>query len=212
MCRPGIRRSFVWYSRAPYPRRVGHDHQGGQLSGRPPASDSGRATPSLRQRRPTSPPSEQSQPPRHSHLDCRCVLILIVARHRVPPRGWRPRSTHPPAVTSSAARAAHGPAPGRRCRGGRRWRRESSGRAANGRRRPGRASPGRAATGWCSSRSASGYVMVFGSRIDQPPGHPPDDAGALHDLTQQQRAAVGAEMIRRRLDLRAAVERGRKDR
>ena len=34
MCRPGIRRSFVWYSRAPYPRRVGHDHQGGQaLSG-----------------------------------------------------------------------------------------------------------------------------------------------------------------------------------
>ena len=54
----------------------------GQLhSGCPPASDSGRATPSLRQRRPTSPPSEQSQPPRHSHLDCRCVLILIVARH-----------------------------------------------------------------------------------------------------------------------------------
>ena len=29
-----------------------------------------------------SPPSEESQPPRHSHLDCRCVLILIVARHQ----------------------------------------------------------------------------------------------------------------------------------
>ena len=54
--------------------------------------------------------------------------------------------------------------------------------------------------------------MVFGSRIDQPPGHPPDDAGALHDLAQQQRARVGAEMIRPRLDLHAAVERGRKDR
>ena len=46
------------------------------------AADYGRATPSLRQRPPTSPRSEGCQPPRHSHLDCRCVLTLIVARHR----------------------------------------------------------------------------------------------------------------------------------
>ena len=44
------------------------------------AADYGRATPSLRQRRPTAPRSEGRQPPRHSHLDCRYVLILIVAR------------------------------------------------------------------------------------------------------------------------------------
>ena len=50
------------------------------------------------------------------------------------------------------------------------------------------------------------------ARIDQPPGHPLHDAGALHDLTQQQRAAVGAQMIRPRLDLHATVEGGRKDR
>ena len=57
----------------------------------PPAAPTGaaaplttvRATPSLRQRRPTSPRSEGCQPPRHSYLDCRCVLILIVARHPV---------------------------------------------------------------------------------------------------------------------------------
>ena len=48
------------------------------------AADYGRATPSLRQRRPTSPRSEGCQPPWHSHLDCRCVLILIVARHTTP--------------------------------------------------------------------------------------------------------------------------------
>ena len=50
------------------------------------------------------------------------------------------------------------------------------------------------------------------ARIDQPPGHPLHDAGALHDLAQQQRAGVGAEMIRPRLDLHAAVEGRRKDR
>ena len=50
------------------------------------AADYGRATPSLRQRRPTSPRSEGCQPPWHSHLDCRCVLILIVARQVVPER------------------------------------------------------------------------------------------------------------------------------
>ena len=48
--------------------------------------------------------------------------------------------------------------------------------------------------------------------IDQPLGHPLHDAGALHDLAQQQRAAVGAQMIRPRLDLHATVEGGRKDR
>ena len=48
--------------------------------------------------------------------------------------------------------------------------------------------------------------------IEQPLGHPLDDAGALHDLAQQQRTGVGAQMIRSRLDLSRAVEGGREDR
>jgi hypothetical protein len=50
------------------------------------------------------------------------------------------------------------------------------------------------------------------ARIDQPLGHPLDDASALHDLAQQQRTGVGAQMIRSRLDLRRAVEGRREDR
>ena len=49
-------------------------------SGYPPASDYGRATPSLRHRRPTSSPSEQSQPPQHSHLDCRATPSLLPSK------------------------------------------------------------------------------------------------------------------------------------
>ena len=81
------------------------------------AADYGRATPSLCQRRPTSPRSEGCQPPRHSHLDCRCVLTLIVARQGTgrghdrltctrqidvahdaipPPADWRRRFEPPP--------------------------------------------------------------------------------------------------------------------
>ena len=69
------------------------------------AADYGRATPSLRQRRPTSPRSEGCQPPRHSHLDCRCVLILIVARQTSSELGAgggrMRRSTESPGLPSS---------------------------------------------------------------------------------------------------------------
>ena len=61
-------------------------------------------------------------------------------------------------------------------------------------------------------RSAASTIRVSIAWIDQPLGHPPDDAGPIHDLAQQQRAGVGARMIRSRLDLHAAVEGGRQDR